>query len=360
MFIKYDSNTTPQKQGYIPALDGIRAIAILLVLFAHSVIFDQFTWLRSIGFQLGLFGVSIFFVLSGYLITRLLIQEEEQTGNISLKFFYIRRAFRLLPALYLYLFVVWVLWIMGLLPDNPWHSFISSLLYIRNLIGRGDATNHIWSLSFEQQFYFLWPITITLFRQQNIRRLVIAFILILTVVVWRCYAITNNLATYGDVYIRTDFRLDSPLIGCAIAIIEKIKPRLIIRFNSSPFRSDMLLITAIMLMICWMTIQLQIGIVWSIDSTITSLIAGIVVISQIVHYDSFGKRFLTLPPLIFIGKISYGLYLWQGLFLGLQVGAFGVMRKFPIDLILSFSSALISYFFLEKRLLKIKDKKFHK
>jgi len=133
-----------QKSNYIPAFDGIRAIAILLVLFSHSVIYDQFNSLRNIGLNLGYTGVSIFFVLSGYLITRLLIQEEEKNGKISLKFFYIRRAFRLLPALWLYLLVVFVLWIAGLLPNHPWHSFLTSLLYIRNLIGSGHETDHIW------------------------------------------------------------------------------------------------------------------------------------------------------------------------------------------------------------------------
>ena len=359
MFSKYDSTAKPQKLSYIPALDGIRAIALLLVLFSHSVIFDQFTWLRSVGLELGYFGVSIFFVLSGYLITRLLIQEEEKTGSISLNFFYIRRAFRLLPALWLYLLAVWVLWIRGLLPGNPWYSFVTSLLYIRNLIGHGDATNHLWSLSIEEQFYFLWPIAMALFSQQNRRRFLIALIIICVVVFWRCYAITNNLATYGNLYVRTDFRFDSPLIGCGIALLERISPGLFIRFNSSPFRSDLWLLTGVMLLSCWITIQLQMGRIWGIDSTVTSLISGVLIISQIVNYDSFGKRLLTLPPLVSIGKISYGVYLWQGLFLGFQVEPLGFMRKFPINLILSFSSASISYFLVEKPLLIIKDKKFH-
>lgn len=99
---------------------------------------------------------------------------------------------------------------------------------------------------------------------------------------------------------------------------------------------------------------------WGIDSTLTSLIGGIIIISQVFDYDSFGKRLLTFPPLVFIGKISYGIYLWQGLFLGFQLESLGFMRKFPVDLFLSFSSACISYFVLEKPLLLIKDQKFRK
>jgi len=359
MSSKYDVTTKPQKLNYIPALDGIRAIALLLVLFSHSVIFDQFTWLHSVGLELGYAGVSIFFVLSGYLITRLLIQEEEKTGSISLNLFYIRRAFRLLPALWLYLLLVWILWIKGLLPGNPWYSFITSLLYIRNLIGHGDATNHLWSLSIEEQFYLVWPIAIAIFPKQNLRRFLIALVIICIVVVWRCYAINNNLATYGNVYIRTDFRFDSPLIGCTIALLESISPRVFTRFNSSPFRSDLWLLTGVVLLTFWIMIQLQMGRIWGIDSTVTSLISGVIIISQIVNNDSFSKQVLTVPPLMSIGKISYGVYLWQGLFLGSQLAPLGFMRKFPTGLLLSFSSALISYFLLEKPLLRIKDNNFH-
>jgi peptidoglycan/LPS O-acetylase OafA/YrhL len=358
MSSQYNLTIKPQKLNYIPALDGIRAIALLLVLFSHSVIFDQFTSFRSVGLELGYAGVSIFFVLSGYLITRLLIQEEEKTGSISLNLFYIRRAFRLLPALWLYLLVVWVLWVKGLLPGNPWYSFITSLFYIRNLIGHGDVTNHLWSLSIEEQFYLLWPILLVIFPQQNYRRFFIILGITCIVVIWRCYAITNNLATYGNIYIRTDFRFDSPLIGCALALLERIRPRLFKQFNYSPFRSDLWLLIGVIMLIVWIKIQLQIGNIWGINSTVTSLIGGIIIISQIINNNSISKQCLTIPPLILMGKISYSVYLWQGLFLGYQSEPLGFMRKFPIGLILSFFSALISYILLEKPLLKIKDNTF--
>ena len=127
-------------QDHIPGLDGIRALAIGLVLFAHSVIYDTFSHLRSIGTGAGYAGVAVFFVLSGYLITTLLLREEERTGSISLRLFYLRRALRLFPALWLYLLVVSLIWFSGLLPHHPWHSFASSLLYVRNLVGRGHET----------------------------------------------------------------------------------------------------------------------------------------------------------------------------------------------------------------------------
>ncbi len=133
--------------------------------------------------------------------------------------------------------------------------------------------------------------------------------MISVIVVWRYYAITNNLATYGYTCIRTDFRFDSPLIGCTIVLLERIKTRLFMRFNSSPFHSDLCLLTATILLIGWIYIQLEIGKLLGVDSTVTSLIAGIFIISQIFNYNNLGKRFFTVSPLVSIGKISYGVYL---------------------------------------------------
>src|SRR5262245_18321747 len=146
--------------SHVPGLDGIRALAIGLVLFSHSVIYDEFTGLRPFGLVAGYAGVAVFFVLSGYLITTLLLREEDRTGGISLILCYCRRALRLLPALWLYLFVVGAMWLAGGLPHHPWHSFLRSLFYIRNLIGRGHETDHLWSLSIEEQFYLLWPVVL--------------------------------------------------------------------------------------------------------------------------------------------------------------------------------------------------------
>lgn len=352
-------NSVFQKHSYIPALDGIRAIAILLVLFSHCVIYDQFTWLHNIGKELGYLGVSIFFVLSGYLITRLLIKEEERFESISLKNFYIRRSFRLLPALWIYLLVVFFLWLKGLLPNNPWHSFVTSVLYIRNLIGHGSATDHLWSLSVEEQFYFLWPIILIIFSKQNYRRLIFVLITIFIIVAWRFYAITHNLASFGDIYIRTDFRLDSPLLGCALALIER--KNLISSLNSSPFLSDLWLVSSTFLIGCWTLIQLKFGNFWGISSTLVSLLGCILIYSQIYSPNGFGNKILASPPLVFIGKISYGLYLWQALFLyNTTLEPLGFLRVFPVNLLLTFLCGLTSYFVIEKPFLKIKDKNFHR
>lgn len=184
---KVDQPELPQR-GYVSGLDGIRAVAVGLVLFSHSVIYDEFTWLEPIGLGAGYAGVALFFVLSGYLITALLLREEDRTGGISLKLFYLRRSLRLFPALWLYLLIVWMIWRVGLLPHHPWHSFVASLLYIRNLVGQGHETAHLWSLSIEEQFYLLWPLVFVAFPKRNRLRLVLALSGIFGITAWRVYA----------------------------------------------------------------------------------------------------------------------------------------------------------------------------
>ena len=164
-----------ERSAYVPGLDGIRALAIGLVLFSHSVIFDEFTALHAVGNAAGHAGVAVFFVLSGYLITTLLLREEDRTGGISVRLFYLRRSLRLFPALWLYLLVVGAIWLAGGLPQLPWHDFVSSLLYIRNFLGRGHETSHLWSLSIEEQFYLLTGRNAKLFNFCRVAKMLLFF-----------------------------------------------------------------------------------------------------------------------------------------------------------------------------------------
>ncbi len=187
-------------RGYIPGLDGIRALAVGLVLFEHSVVFDQFSHLYSVGLNAGHTGVALFFVLSGYLITTLLLREEQRTSFISLRLFYIRRALRLFPVLWVYLFVVALFTLAGWLPHNPWHSFVSSLFYFRNVVGRGHETDQLWSLSIEEQFYILWPLVLIGLPKRNRARLVVAMGVLICITLWRIYAAKTGLASVGALF----------------------------------------------------------------------------------------------------------------------------------------------------------------
>lgn len=148
-------------KGYIPSLDGFRAISILLVIFGHLIINQLlpaplYSILKEVSF--GELGVRIFFVISGFLITYLLLKERSKNGGVNLKAFYIRRLLRIFPVFYFYLGIVAILnFSLGF--QVPSLYFLSAALYIQNFSPWGSSwlIGHSWSLAVEEQFYLLWP-----------------------------------------------------------------------------------------------------------------------------------------------------------------------------------------------------------
>jgi peptidoglycan/LPS O-acetylase OafA/YrhL len=146
----------------LPSLDGWRAVAILLVLLSHwwaTGGADNIPrWIRPITGQ-GDLGVRIFLVLSGLLITHLLLEENDSYGSIDLRSFYIRRVLRIFPVYFAFLLLLATLSAFGLYYDDV-ATWIGALTFTRNVIGKGNsATGHLWSLAVEEQFYFVWPST---------------------------------------------------------------------------------------------------------------------------------------------------------------------------------------------------------
>lgn len=341
----------------IPGLDGIRGLAIGLVLFSHSVIFGEFSSLSSVGLNAGYTGVALFFVLSGYLITRLLLREEAQTDSISLRLFYARRVLRLFPALWLYLLVVWILWLGGRIPDHPWHSFVTSLFYTRNLVGRGHETDHLWSLSLEEQFYLLWPLVLVALPRRDKGRLLVGVGLLVVVTVWRICAARNHWASLGALYIRTDFRFDGPLYGCTLALAEQVAPGAMSPVSRTASMSDVLAIAGLSGLALWVGLNLNEVTYPGTGATVASLLGVILLLSQ-AGPTGWLSGLLTWKPLAALGRISYGVYLWQGLFLGPKSPGFQNIRHFPFGLTVTLLVSLVSFRFLEKPILRLKDRRF--
>jgi peptidoglycan/LPS O-acetylase OafA/YrhL len=142
------------KRTRIPSLDGVRAISILLVIAGHWTETHTTGVKADIAGAFANLGVRIFFVLSGYLITRLLLEEQATTGEISLRQFYLRRARRILPASLFFMLTVFIWYHREL----RWQHALAALLYVTNFDpGHPWFLGHLWSLSVEEQFYFLWP-----------------------------------------------------------------------------------------------------------------------------------------------------------------------------------------------------------
>ena len=215
-----------QTRQHIPSLDGIRAVSILIVVLSHAG-YHQIP---------GGFGVTIFFFLSGYLITTLLIAEQTTTGTISIQRFFLRRALRLMPALIITLIVAYTLTIAGVLPGGVTLAGVASqLFYFANYYAIFYAeersipagTGILWSLAVEEHYYALFPffMALTLPRMRVGHICSILFVICLAVLCWRIFLTTHSDFKPERTYYGTDTRVDSILFGCILALMWQFLPQ---------------------------------------------------------------------------------------------------------------------------------------
>ena len=340
---------------YVPVLDGLRAVSITLVLVGHLLtMYPLSTRAMEVGFVLGRTGVSIFFVISGYLITGLLLREEESRGEISLRRFYARRALRIFPAAFTFLAALLLLQLTGWIRIRP-HDFIASVLYVRNLTGAGHETGHLWSLSLEEQFYLLWPLSFLLLRPG--RRIAAVSGAIAAVCLWRSYLVLSDKINPWVLQIRTDVRADTILIGCALALVARRYPH--VKLNSGVWARGWtpavagfsLLSVALLAAPEWMRLA-------TIQSTLVALLIGFVMLWFLHNPGAPASACLKAPAALIIGRLSYSLYLWQQLFLGPEEGTLRFVRWFPLNIVLTFVFACASYLLVERPALRFKARNF--
>lgn len=308
----------------IPTLDGWRALAILLVLWAHqgnAFYATPEAYLQGGLFYFGTWGVPIFFGLSGLLITRLLLDEHAQTGRIDLKSFYIRRSFRILPPLVVYLAVVSAL---GLMQGG--REVWSSIFFFRNYLPWQQGTwysGHLWSLSVEEHFYLFWPALLVWAGTK--RGWIPAVGLSLACAAWRLYM--HAAPSDG----RTEFRLDSLLLGAACAF-------------ALPSARWLL---ASGLLIAGILMDWQLG---------SALLIPVLITATMTHPEWLVSRALGWAPLRWLGRISYSLYLWQQLFLyppWQPHPVLGLAQNFPWSLAATFTCAVASYYLVERPMIQM-------
>ena len=209
----------PSDKFHLPSLDGMRAVAIMLVFFSHA------GWSRIVP---GGLGVTAFFFLSGYLITTLLRREYAATGTIDFKLFYLRRAYRILPPMYLVLFLILGLGLAGLVPyTTTWPGLLAQSLQVTNyflisvgLHGIVYGTGTFWSLAVEEHFYLLFPLLLLfcLRRWRYAQVAKILFALAVGVLLWRCVLVYGFHAPMERTYMASDTRVDSILFGCLMGL----------------------------------------------------------------------------------------------------------------------------------------------
>lgn len=343
---------------YIPGLNGLRAISIMLVFLNHFRL-SNYSPIHNlpqpwIFFTNGGLGVNIFFVISGYLITVLLMRERELIQTISLKKFYSRRALRIFPAYYFLLLCYFVLQLMHIL-HLPLISWITSLTYTRYFYKTEWSTGHLWSLSVEEHFYLLWPL---LFKLRKNTKYNFLFVVVLLVPVVR--VLYDLVFHYKWMDTQSFFeRADAIICGCILALhFEKISAIV----NKLVEKSRLFFfLPLVVLFLLYLASNLDnlpqpLSILATAFGGTFGTIANIAIVFLVVvsiNYKTAWSKFLNLRPMNFIGKISYSIYLWQEIFLS------DSSRKyvpFPLNICCIILMALFSYYVIEKPFLKIKTK----
>ncbi|MCK6258670.1 acetyltransferase [Fictibacillus sp. KIGAM418] len=309
---------TQKNKRYMPGIDGLRAFAVLAVIAYHL----NLGWAPG-----GLLGVGIFFVLSGYLITDLIIAEYHRTGKIDFKQFWIRRARRLLPALLsmLALVILWVLLFERSFLLDLWGNVLSVLMYVSNWwlifhkvsyfaqFGPPSPLNHLWSLAVEEQFYLIWPLVLLLgLRYIKNNRLILGSILVAAILSAIAMAMIYTPGVDPSrVYYGTDTRAFSLLIGAGLAIIwpsRKLSTRL-----PKEQRKALDIVGTLSLF----GILLLIGFTSQFDSflyrggMVILSIFTLFVVAALAHPSSRLGMAMGWKPLRWIGVRSYGIYLWH-------------------------------------------------
>ena len=331
---------------HFPELDGLRGLAIVLVVAGHVLEFGL-----GVHTDFGGLGVLLFFVLSGFLITGLLDRERLQNRRISLSAFYIRRGLRLFPALFVFLATLCLMIRARYVTDTPWYAVAACLLYVRNIWGRGLSSAHIWSLSLEEQFYACWPWIMKVFNRSIALR--VAALGAAFISVFRMVAIHADWFDYGSgvYYQRSWFRFDSILVGCVLALLlceDSGIIRFLARISSSLIPWALWPAT-----LAWSVWGEAFTHVWYL--TVQMVLAALILLHLMVSERSAYRSAFCHPLAGWFGRISYSWYLWQQLFT-VVYSRWGGLHSYPLKVAISLLLAVISHKFIERPFLKLKDR----
>ena len=336
----------PRIAGRIPSLDGLRALSIGLVVLGHVMGTRGFTAPAELGhWQLGNFGVRVFFVISGFLITSLLLEETDRTGRISLGQFYLRRVFRIFPAFYALLAVLFVLEQVGWIELRP-GDLLAGATYLTNYHhDRSWYAGHLWSLSVEEQFYLVWPAILVFAGTRRGLRLAVVVLLVAPVLRIALGFVPSLRAGIGETFPTV---ADALATGCLLAGIRPwlSRSQRFTRFLASP--AFWLVPLAVAAAARNPSAKLD----WLVGQTVMNVGIAVVIDRTIRIPGDWLGRLLNARPLVVIGTLSYSLYLWQQLFLNRHGSA--DVQRFPVNLVLVAVAAALSYYLVERPCLQLR------
>jgi peptidoglycan/LPS O-acetylase OafA/YrhL len=330
----------------MPSLDGLRGILIAMVLAAHLA--GTRGAMQSIDFpeDLGNLGVRTFFVISGFLITGLLLDEKISTGSISLKKFYMRQIFRIFPASYAYIAVIALLSWFGVITLKHDDLLCAVSYTVNTHYDRSWWLGHLWSPSVEEQFYLLWPFAMVFLQTKTAIRLAFATVFAAPMIrglLW--YFAPSQRPGIGSIFPTI---ADAMAVGC---LLPCLRERLI---GWPPyaklFKSWAFALVPISIFVLNYPLPARL---WALARISLMNIASALCIDWAVRNPhGFVGKLLNSRALAWIGVLSYSLYLWQQPFINRNSNL--LINRTPLNLVLAFVAAILSYYLIEKPFLRIK------
>jgi peptidoglycan/LPS O-acetylase OafA/YrhL len=328
----------------IPGLDGVRAIAVCLVLLSHATGTRNFDGLPEF-LSFGGLGVRIFFVLSGFLITRILLKEIRAEGGIDLLRFYYRRAMRLLPASYCYIAVVLVLARLHVVPLHP-NDALFAIAYAMNWHEPHAWTlGHLWSLAAEEQFYFVWPFLLSIAGPRRALRCLGLVVLFAPAV--RYWSPELGILGTDTSFLRIADALATGCLLCAWS--DRLEAWGLYR---SLLRSRIFALVPLGILV--LNHVPQAGVIWAFAETALNVSIAAAIHWAILSEETLVGRWLNSRPMVAIGVLSYSLYLWQQLFMNRYSSA--ARNAFPQNLAFTIAASVLSFVLIERPLLQLRGR----
>jgi peptidoglycan/LPS O-acetylase OafA/YrhL len=352
--------TTRKPPFYIPSLDGIRAVAISIVFIAHANLIGD--WIP------GAFGVTVFFFLSGYLITTLIRREYDKFGSFSFKLFYMRRILRIWPAFYLVLIVSTLLTLAHVLPGKiELFSFLAQFFHLANLVLILDLDQTIavgtavyWSLAVEEHFYLIFPWFYIFLIQRGLtpkQQALVMWVICGLILLWRCILVFGLHAEHNRTYLATDTRMDSMLFGCILAVSGNPILDRPDRPVSATWKTVSLSISAALLLVSFLYRD------EAFRETLRYSLQGIAflaIFTVAIREPDYGVfRWLNLSWVKFIGSLSYSLYIVHATVIGAihsWLPSLGFRPQALIALVICGVIAYLMYVLIEQPIGKLRHR----
>lgn len=335
----------------MPGLDGLRAISIVLVLLWHvrgtpGFVNGQFFLVLGDGAHLG---VQIFFVISGFLITSLLLDEQGAAGHISLARFYVRRSLRIFPAFVAFLGAMYCAHVLGWIHLSTVDLLTAATYTVNYHVDRSWDVGHLWSLSVEEQFYLLWPLAMVLVTSRKGRVRITTAVLLLAPLVRVVMHLAIKSGPARDLEIFPAVA-DAIAAGCLMALVREdlLQREWYRRFTASGW--------------VWLSFVPVLVINRFENFTVVNALGGpvqLVLLAVLIETSTRRNqgtmaKALNWGPIVFVGTLSYSLYLWQQPFMDRHCSA--IYCSFPVNLVLAVACALASHLLLERPLVALRKR----